>query len=399
MSMQRPLSHFARNIPPSPTLAMSEKANELRKNGIEVINLSVGEPDLPIPEWVRIAAIEAIERGEHVYTPVEGLPALLDAVLNKLARENNLHHYTRPDVIVGNGAKQVLFNACMVLIHEGDEVIVPAPYWVSYPTMVTMAGGVPVIVPCPESDGFKLTPQALEAAITPKTRVVLLNSPSNPTGAVYSAPQWRSLADVLVRHPHVSIICDDIYEHLVYGSQRFTTLLEIAPELADRTVVVNGLSKSFSMTGWRIGYGVGPRSVIQAMKRLQSHTTSGANCIAQWAAVAALNDERSVDFLTERRAIFQERRSILVDGLADIMPVALPDGAFYAYADVMPLMAQKGAVTDLDLGQKLLEQAWVCGVPGSEFGFPGYLRFSYALSCDVLKRAVERIARWAQQTP
>jgi aspartate aminotransferase len=216
---------------------------------------------------------------------------------------------------------------------------------------------------------------------------------------VYSAPQWRSLADVLVRHPHVSIICDDIYEHLVYGSQRFTTLLEIAPELADRTVVVNGLSKSFSMTGWRIGYGVGPRSVIQAMKRLQSHTTSGANCIAQWAAVAALNDERSVDFLTERRAIFQERRSILVDGLADIMPVALPDGAFYAYADVMPLMAQKGAVTDLDLGQKLLEQAWVCGVPGSEFGFPGYLRFSYALSCDVLKRAVERIARWAQQTP
>jgi aspartate aminotransferase len=378
---------------------MSEKANELRKNGIEVINLSVGEPDLPIPEWVRIAAIEAIERGEHVYTPVEGLPALLDAVLNKLARENNLHHYTRPDVIVGNGAKQVLFNACMVLIHEGDEVIVPAPYWVSYPTMVTMAGGVPVIVPCPESDGFKLTPQALEAAITPKTRVVLLNSPSNPTGAVYSAPQWRSLADVLVRHPHVSIICDDIYEHLVYGSQRFTTLLEIAPELADRTVVVNGLSKSFSMTGWRIGYGVGPRSVIQAMKRLQSHTTSGANCIAQWAAVAALNDERSVDFLTERRAIFQERRSILVDGLADIMPVALPDGAFYAYADVMPLMAQKGAVTDLDLGQKLLEQAWVCGVPGSEFGFPGYLRFSYALSCDVLKRAVERIARWAQQTP
>jgi aspartate aminotransferase len=317
-------------------------------------------------------------------------------VVNKLARENNLHHYTPHDVIVGNGAKQVLFNACMVLIHSGDEVIVPAPYWVSYPTMVTMAGGIPVIVPCPEADGFKVTPAGLTQAITSKTRVILLNSPSNPTGAVYSAKEWRALADVLVHHPNISIICDDIYEHLVYAPQRFTTFLEVAPELAERTVLVNGLSKSFSMTGWRIGYGVGPKNVIQAMKRLQSHTTSGANCIAQWAAIAALNDGRSGDFLKERLEIFQERRGVLVNGLAPIMPVALPDGAFYAYADVRPLMAQKEVDTDMLLGQKLLEEAWVCGVPGTEFGFSGYLRFSYALSCDILERAVARIAQWAQ---
>jgi len=391
------LNDFAANIPPSPTLAMSEKANQLAQKGIHVINLSVGEPDLPVPEWVRSAGVDAIIRGEHVYSAIAGLPELQQAIMDKMSRENNLVCTKDDRVIVGNGAKQVLFNACMVIIHEGDEVIIPAPYWVSYPTMVTMAKGVPVIVACPQSDGFKLTPKKLEQAIGRKTRCVILNSPSNPTGAVYRAHEWRGLADVLLQHPDIFIICDDIYEHLVYADEKFTTLLEIEPKLKDRTLIVNGLSKSFSMTGWRVGYGVGPKDVVAAMTRLQSHSTSGASCIAQWAAVSALNDPKSRHFLTQRKDIFRERRDLLVQGLKDIMTVTCPEGAFYVYADVTDLMAKKGYSTDLMLGEKMLEQAAVSGVPGTEFGLPGYMRFSYATSVDILTQAILRLQSWAKE--
>lgn len=388
------LNHFAQCIPSSPTLAMSEQANQLAKQGIEVINLSVGEPDLPVPEWVRTAATDAIVRGEHVYTPIAGLPELRQAVVDKLARENHLSGYQPSQVIVGNGAKQVLFNACMVLFQKGDEVMVPAPYWVSYPTMVEMSGATPVIVACPENDGFKLSAERLRANIGPKTRGVFLNSPSNPTGAVYTPKEWRDLADVLLDHPEIFIICDDIYEHLVYAPHRFTTLLQTEPALKERTLMVNGLSKSFSMTGWRVGYGVGPAAIISGMTRLQSHSTSGASCIAQWAAIQALNDPQSKGFLQQRIDIFEKRRDILVQGLQDIMPVQSPAGAFYVYANVLDLMEQKGVQSDLDLGQAMLKQAHVSGVPGTEFGLAGYMRFSYATSEDRLYRATERLQNW-----
>ena len=390
------LNGFSKRIPASPTLALSEKVNQLAKQGVEVINLSVGEPDLPIPEWVKTAAIEAIGRGEHVYTPIAGLPVLRQAILDKLARENHLTGYDSSQVIVGNGAKQVLFNACMVLFDSGDEVIVPAPYWVSYPTMVDMANATPVLVPCPQEDGFKLSPERLRSYIRPHTKGIFLNSPSNPTGAVYSKEEWRALSQVLLEHPNIFIICDDIYEHLVYPPHGFVTLLEIEPKMKERTLIVNGLSKSFSMTGWRIGYGVGPKDLIAAMTRLQSHSTSGANCIAQWAALSALNDERSQDFLEERKAIFQKRRDLLVQGLHNVMPVEHPMGAFYVYANGLGVMQKKGLETDLILGQDMIEHARVSGVPGTEFGLPGYIRLSYAIGEDSLRRALDRIQDWAQ---
>lgn len=389
------LNNFVKQIPSSPTLAMSEQANQLAKQGIEVINLSVGEPDLPIPEWVRTAAIEAVTRGEHVYTPIAGLPELRQAVVDKLVRENHLSGYEQNNVIVSNGAKQVLFNACMVVFQSGDEVIVPAPYWVSYPTMVSMAGATPVVAVCPEEDDFKLSAERLQQHIGPKTKGIFLNSPSNPTGAVYTPAEWRALADVLLKHPDIFIICDDIYEHLVYAPHHFTTLLEIEPALRERTLIVNGLSKSFSMTGWRVGYGVGPAAVISGMTRLQSHSTSGANCIVQWAAIGALNSPQSCDFLQERRGIFQKRRDLLVERLEKIMPVKSPVGAFYIYANVVELMQKKGLKTDLDFGQAMLNQAHVSGVPGTEFGLPGYMRFSYATSEDRLRHATARIQCWA----
>jgi aspartate aminotransferase len=392
------LNHFVKCIPSSPTLAMSEQANQLTKQGIDVINLSVGEPDLPVPEWVRNAATEAIIRGEHVYTPIAGLPELRQAVVDKLVRENHLSGYQPSQVIVGNGAKQVLFNACMVLFQSGNEVIVPAPYWVSYPTMVEMSGATPVMVGCPEQDGFKLSPERLRAHMGPNTRGIFLNSPSNPTGAVYTPTEWRDLADVLLERSDIFIICDDIYEHLVYAPYHFTTLLEIEPALKDRTLVVNGLSKSFSMTGWRVGYGVGPASIISGMTRLQSHSTSGASCITQWAAIQALNDPKSQDFLQQRRKIFQKRRDLLVQGLQDIMPVESPAGAFYVYANILDLMKQKGVQSDLDLGQAMLKHAHVSGVPGTEFGLPGYMRFSYATSEDRLHRATQRLQHWARSS-
>jgi aspartate aminotransferase len=387
---------FGATIADSPTLAMSDKARALTQAGHPVINLSVGEPDLPIPSWIRQGAIAAIERGEHTYTPTAGLAELRRAVVAKLQRENQLMSYGPEQVIVGQGAKHVLFNALMVAVQPGQEVVIPAPYWVSYPTMVTMAKGVPCVVSCSAEQGFKLTPDQLRASLHDHTGCLILNSPSNPTGAVYSANEWMALAQVLRDFPHVSIVCDDIYEHLTYHPNAFTTLLNVAPDLADRTLLVNGVSKSFSMTGWRVGYGVGPRAWIDPMIRLQSHSTSGICCIAQWATIEALNNPESSTYLAQLRTVFQKRRDILVQGLQTISSVDVPMGAFYVFFDARPLMQRLGISHDRDLANRWLEEALICTVPGSEFGMPGFIRLSYAINEQDVQQAVDRLVHWAQ---
>ena len=391
------LNHSAHHIPQSATLAMSEKAALLKKQGKDVINLSVGEPDLFVPQWIREAAIKAIQEGSHLYTPISGLPELRQAVIQKLERENDLPGYALSNVIVSNGAKQVLHNALMVSVEHNQEVIIPAPYWVSYPTMVTMAGGKPVVLPCTEDTQFKLTAKSLRAAITPLTRWVILNSPSNPTGAVYSRTELREIADVLIEHPHVWILSDDIYEHLVYSPYEFASILNVEPALRDRTLLVNGLSKSFAMTGWRIGYGVGPVELIEAMIRFQSHSTSGGCCISQWAAVAALNDPQAASFLAEQTKIFQNRRDVLVSGLSSFVHAESPQGAFYVYANVSELIKDKKMSCDSELAHSFLVHTLVSCVPGIEFGLTGYIRFSYAVEEKILEKAVDRLNAWVKK--
>jgi aspartate aminotransferase len=391
------LNAFSKAIPSSPTLAISEKASALRKQGHNVINLSVGEPDLPVPKWVTDKAIQAIENGAHTYTPVAGLVDLRIAICQKLKQENHLGPYDpHTQILVSTGAKQVLFNALMVSTNPGDEVIIPAPYWVSYPAMVAMTGGTSVIVPTCENTGFKLTPQALTQAISPRTRWLILNSPNNPTGAVYTRDELASLAQVLQDFPHVWILSDDIYEPMTYDGAAFVSILNTAPQLASRTLVVNGLSKSFSMTGWRLGYGAGPEDLIEAMGRLQSHSTSGACCITQYAGLAALSEsEKASQFFAQQRALFAERRNILLNGLAPVFDISMPHGAFYLYAGCQSLMDRAGCQSDLDLAHRLLDETKVSCVPGTEFGLPGYLRFSYAVDGPVLHEASQRICTWA----
>ena len=386
---------YSRRIPASPTLAMSEKASLLKKQGKDVINLSVGESDLSIPTWIQQAAVQAIEGGSHLYTPIAGLPELRQAIVDKLAQENHLMGYLPSQVVVSNGAKQVIHNAMMVSLEPTSEVLIPAPYWVSYPTMVTMAGGKPVILSCKEEQGFKLMPEQLSKAITPHTRWLVLNSPSNPSGAVYSKAELQGLAEVLLSHPHIWILSDDIYEHLVYPPAVFASIHGVEPRLMDRTLLVNGLSKCFAMTGWRLGYGVGPQSLIEAMVRFQSHSTSGASCISQWAGVTALTDPQGSHCLADQMHLFQQRRDLLVQGLSRAsLAVNPPQGAFYVYANVMPLMEAKGLQSDMDLAQSLLEEVFVSCVPGTEFGLSGYLRFSYAASQSLLQEAMTRIQQW-----
>lgn len=382
-------------IPPSPTLAMSEKASRLAQEGHKVINLSVGEPDLPPPAWALEAAERAIKDRVFKYTPVAGLPLLQKAIVDKLARENSLDGYAPNQVLVSCGAKQVIYNAFMVSLDAHHEVIVPAPYWVSYLPMVSLAGGRCVIVKCAEEALFKITPPQLEAAITPRTRWFILNSPGNPTGSVYSAQELSQLGDVLRRHPHVWILSDDIYEHLTYHPASFVSLLNVCPDLKDRTLLVNGLSKSFSMTGWRLGYGVGPQSLISGMGKLQSHSTSGANCIAQYAAIAALNSPQSPVFIKERQEIFAQRRDAFIKTLKEVSPhSASPEGAFYVYINVQHILKRKHIPSDIQLAHTLLEQAFVSTVPGTEFGLEGYLRLSYATDTASLEQAANAITQW-----
>jgi aspartate aminotransferase len=384
-------------VKPSPTLAVTAKAAELKAAGKDVIGLGAGEPDFDTPQHVKEAAIAAINAGQTKYTPVAGTPALKKAIIDKFARENNLT-YAANQVIAGTGAKQIIFNAFLATLNTGDEVIIPAPYWVSYPDMVLFAEGTPVTVSCREEDGFKLTPDALAKAITPKTRWVILNSPSNPTGAAYTQAELRALADVLLKHPHVWVLADDIYEHLTFDGFVFQTIAQVEPKLLERTLTVNGVSKAYAMTGWRIGYAGGPKDLITAIADIQSHSTSNPSSISQAASVAALNGPQA--FLNEWRNSFAARRNLVVDALNQIDGISClkPEGAFYVFPNIKKLIGKKtpaGKTIEScnDFCTYLLEEALVAAVAGSAFGMGGYFRISYATSETALTEAMKRIAK------
>ncbi|MBA8818768.1 aspartate aminotransferase [Ochrobactrum sp. P6BS-III] len=385
-------------VKPSATIAVSQKARELKAKGKDVIGLGAGEPDFDTPDNIKQAAIDAINRGETKYTPVAGIPELRKAIVAKFKRENGLD-YTPDQVIVGTGGKQILFNAFMATLNPGDEVIVPAPYWVSYPEMVAINGGTPVFINTKIEDNFKLTAADLENAITPKTKWLIFNSPSNPTGAAYTEAELKALTDVLVRHPQVWILTDDMYEHLVYGDFVFTTPAQVEPSLYDRTLTMNGVSKAYAMTGWRIGYAAGPLQLIKAMDMVQGQQTSGACSIAQWAAVEALNGTQ--DFIPKNKEIFQARRDLVVSMLnqAKGIQCPTPEGAFYVYPSCAGLIGKKteaGKVieTDEDFVTELLEAEGVAVVHGSAFGLGPNFRISYATSDELLEEACNRIQRF-----
>ncbi|CAN0655819.1 pyridoxal phosphate-dependent aminotransferase [Nitratireductor aquimarinus] len=385
-------------VKPSATIAVSQKARELKTQGRDVIGLGAGEPDFDTPDNVKNAAIDAINRGETKYTPVSGIQPLREAIAAKFKRENNLD-YDWKQTIVATGGKQILFNAMMATLNPGDEVVIPSPYWVSYPEMVSICGGTPVFAETSIDNGFKLTPDALEKAITPKTKWLIMNSPSNPSGAAYTEAELKALADVLMAHPHVWVLTDDMYEHLTYGDFKFFTIAEVEPKLYDRTLTMNGVSKAYAMTGWRIGYAAGPIELIKAMDMIQGQQTSGACSIAQWAAVEALNGPQ--DFITKNKAIFQGRRDLVVSMLNQAKGIncPVPEGAFYVYpscAELIGKTAPSGKVieTDEDFVSELLEAEGVAVVHGSAFGLGPNFRISYATSEELLEEACNRIQRF-----
>lgn len=391
----RKLSAALQRIAPSPTLAITARAAALRRQGVDVIGLSAGEPDFDTPDFVKQAAIAAIESGQTKYTDVGGTPALRQAVADKFARENGLA-YTPDQIIVGTGGKQVLFNALLATLDPGDEVIVPAPYWVSYPDMVLFAGGTPVFVAAQAAQDYKITPAQLDAAITPRTRWVILNSPSNPTGAAYDADELAALGAVIARHPQLMVMTDDMYEHVWYADTPFRTLAQVCPELYARTLTVNGCSKAYAMTGWRIGYAGGPDWLIGAMNTLQSQSTSNPSSISQAAAAAALTGDQG--FLDERTRVFRARRDLVVDRLSAIdgLVCPCPQGAFYVFPDASGLIGRRAngvaIADDLALADYLLDTARVAVVPGQAFGLSPAFRISYATSTELLEQACERIA-------
>jgi aspartate aminotransferase len=392
-----PLAATLSRVAPSPTVAMAGRALALKAEGHDVIGLAAGEPDFDTPEHIRAAGIAAIEAGHTRYTAVDGIPELKDAIAAKFARENGLS-YSRDEITVASGGKQVLYNALMATLDPGDEVLIPAPYWVSYPDMVRLAGATPVILPAPADQGFRITPAQLEAAITPRTKWLIFNSPSNPTGAVYTPTEIAALADVLRAAEHVWILADDIYEHLTYGVT-FSTMAEIAPDLAHRTLTMNGVSKAYAMTGWRIGYAGGPAPLIAAMRKVQSQSTSNPCSISQHAALAALTGPQ--EFLADWRAIFARRRDLVVSRLAAIPGIDCPrpDGAFYVYPGIAGLIGRTTAggrhlVTDEDFAMALLEEAGVAVVHGAAFGLSPAFRVSYALSDETIIEACDRIERF-----
>jgi len=382
-------------IQPSPTLAVTNKAAQLKAEGKDVIGLGAGEPDFDTPDNIKQAAIAAINNGETKYTAVDGTPALKKAIITKLVRDNNLSHEMN-EITVGCGAKHVLFNALLATLNEGDEVIIPSPYWVSYPDMVLFAEGKPVIVEGNEENRFKITPSTLEKAITAKTKWLILNSPSNPTGSAYSKDELRDLADVLLKHPHVNIMSDDIYEHVIYDGFKFHTIAAVEPKLKERTLTVNGVSKAYAMTGWRIGFGAGPAHIIKAISKLQSQSTSNPCSISQAASVEAFTGTH--DFIPKNNEIFKRRRDLVVSALNDIDGISCltPEGAFYVFPSCKALIGKKtpaGKVigNDSDFCAYLLEDALVAVVQGSAFGAEGYFRISYATSDETLTKACARI--------
>lgn len=389
------ISKALSRVAPSQTMAVTQKAREMRAQGLDVISLGAGEPDFDTPDHIKTAAIEAITRGETNYTNVDGIPELKSAICAKFKRDNHLT-YTPENINVSPGGKPVIFNAFMATINPGDEVIIPAPCWVSYPEMAKLCGGTPVIVPCDMESGFKLTPEALASALTEKSRWLVLNSPSNPTGAAYSAAELRALGEVLKTHPEIMILTDDMYEHLMYDDCEFATIAQVTPELFERTLTMNGISKAYAMTGWRIGYAGGPEWLIKAMSKVMSQSTSNPTSISQWAAVEALNGSHA--FMAPRLAEFAKRRDFVVSGLnsATGLSCLMPDGAFYAYPDCAGLLGKctsngKIIETDIDFAQALLEEARVAVVPGTAFHGAPNVRLSYATDMQSLQTAITRI--------
>jgi aspartate aminotransferase len=381
-----------RRIKPSPTLAVTARAAALKAEGKDVIGLGAGEPDFDTPAHISDAGVAAIRNGFTRYTNVDGTPELKDAIIAKFRRDNGLE-YTRPQILVSSGAKQTIYNLVAALLDPGDEAVIPAPYWVSYPDMVLLADGTPVTVYAGPEQGYKITAAQLEAAITPKTRLFILNSPSNPTGAAYSRAELQALGRVLAKHPRIVIATDDMYEHIWWGAEPFCSLVTACPDLYDRTVTINGVSKSYAMTGWRIGYCGGPRELVTAMATIQGQSTSNPSSISQKAAVAALNGDQAP--VAKMNQAFKERHDFVVAGLNALPGVTcLPGwGTFYAFANVEGAMAKLGAKDDNAFAELLLNDALVAVVPGSGFGAPGHMRLSFACSKDTLAKALERIGR------
>ena len=389
------LSQTLARVKPSPTIAITGRARDLAAEGRDIISLSAGEPDFDTPAHIREAAKAAIDAGHTRYTAVDGIPELKRAICDKFARENGLD-YAPAQVTVGTGGKQILYNALMATLNPGDEVIIPAPYWVSYPDMVLLAGGMPVVIEGAMQNGYRITPEQLEAAITPRTKWLILNSPSNPTGAGYGEEHLRGLTEVLMRHPQVWVLSDDIYEHLVFDDFRFVTPAQVEPGLKSRTLTMNGVSKAYAMTGWRIGYGAGPEELIRAMAKLQSQSTSNPCSISQYAALAALQGPQ--DYIAESRAVFQRRRDLVVAGLnacpGIVCPV--PQGAFYVYPSMSALIGKTSAggtviADDETFATALLDETGVAVVFGAAFGLAPHFRISYATSDAVLTDACARI--------
>lgn len=378
-------------IKPSPTLAMSALAAQLKAQGRDIISLSVGEPDFDTPKHIQEAGIEAICTGKTRYTAVDGTPELKQAIINKFKNENGLE-YTTKQIIVSSGGKQTFYNLCQAFLDTGDEVIIPAPYWVSYPDMVLLADGTPVIVPTTQEEQLKLTPAKLEATITPRTKILVLNSPSNPTGMAYTSAELAALGEVLRKHPQVLIATDDMYEHTLFGDQQFVNILTACPDLYERTIVLNGVSKAYAMTGWRIGYAGGPAPLIKAMSDVQSQCTSNPSSISQYAAMVALTGDQS--FIRTMVNAFEQRHAFVCSSLnkmdgVDCLPAA---GTFYSFPKVEGMIKRLGLADDTALSSYLLDKVGVAMVPGSAFGAPGYIRMSFATSMSNLEKAIERIA-------
>ncbi len=384
------LSNRVQKIKVSPTIAVAEKARLLQVAGKDVINLGIGEPDFDTPLHIKEAAIKAIYDGFTKYTPVDGIPSLKQAVIKKFAKENQLT-YEPVQVLVSCGCKQSIYNLAQALLNPGDEVIIPCPYWVSYPDIALLADAIPVFVPTTSAQKFKMNAAQLAAAITPKTRLLVLNSPSNPSGMAYSKKELADLAQVLLKHPNIMIMSDDIYEHILWSAEPFANIVNACPELYDRTIIVHGVSKSYAMTGWRIGYAVGPKPLIGAMKNIQSQSTSGANSIAQVAATAALEGDQSC--IHEMNSAYQQRHQVLFTALNQLPGVKCQpsDGTFYSFPDVSQLMATLGMDSDIAFAEHLLTQAEIAVVPGSAFGADGCIRISYATDLATIEKAIERL--------
>lgn len=392
------LSQALARINPSPTLAADQRSRELKAAGRDIIGLAAGQPDFDTPDNIKEAAIAAIRRGETKYTNIEGIPELREAVAGKFKRENHIE-YKPAQCFVGPGGKSVVYYALMATLNPGDEVLVIAPYWVSYPDIVLLAGATPVIVQTRMEDGFRLTHEALDRAITPKTKWIIFNQPSNPTGACYTREQLKALTDVLLKHPHVWVLTDDMYEHLVFEGFKFHTVVEVEPRLYERTLTMNGVSKAYAMTGWRIGYCAGPQPLIAAMAKLQSQSASNAASISQWAAVEALNGTQH--FIPGFQKVFEERRNLVVSMLnqATGIECGTPEGAFYVFPTIRKLIGKKTPAgktisTDLEFVNELLDAEGVAVVHGSAFGLSPFFRISYATSNAVLEKACERIQRF-----